>query len=152
MNVRERKIRAIMLTTGCSKFTAEKCLDRINGEDIEMNDYKRELKVIGVDLDGLLCNGDSFTPEECLGAKPLKKNIDMVNEIQQYNFVVIFTARRDNLIEATLKWLKRNGVLYQAISNQKTPCDIYIDDRAESLKKVYEELKKGIEHIQGEWR
>lgn len=99
-----------------------------------MTDYMRELKVIGIDLDGLLCSGDSFTPEECLKAVPNIENINLVNQIQRYNFVVIYTARRDELIPATLEWLRRNNVRYQAISNQKTPFDVYVDDRLRTLK------------------
>jgi hypothetical protein len=34
------------------------------------------------------------------------------------------------MLEATLKWLRRNGVIFHAISNNKTPCDVMIDDKA----------------------
>ena len=95
-----------------------------------MKDYIRELKVVGVDLDGLLCSGDSFTPEDCLKAKPNEYNIGLVNKLQMTNFVVVYTARRDELIPKTLEWLRRNNVRYQAISNIKTPFDYYWDDRS----------------------
>ncbi len=86
-------------------------------------------KIIAVDVDGLLCEGDSYTQEECLSAKPIKKNIKTINELFQKNFIVIYTARRDNLIFNTLLWLRRNGVMFHAFSNRKMPTDYYIDDR-----------------------
>jgi hypothetical protein len=33
------------------------------------------------------------------------------------------------LIPATLEWLRRNNVQYQAFSNKKASADIYIDDK-----------------------
>ena len=92
------------------------------------------LKVIAVDLDGVLCKGESWTPEQCLKAKPILKNIERVNKLHKTNFIVIYTARRDFLIEATLKWLRKNGVEFQAISNKKMSADLYIDDKIELWK------------------
>jgi len=94
------------------------------------------MKIILVDLDGTICEGECFTPEECLNAKPIEKNIQEVNRLHQHNYVIIYTARRDNLIPATLEWLRRNNVQYQAISNKKTTGHFYVDNRA----KKFEEL------------
>ncbi len=90
---------------------------------------KIEKKIIAVDVDGLLCEGDAWTLEECQSARPIKKNIEKVNKLYLTNFIVIFTARRDFLIFATLLWLRKNGVMYHAFSNRKMPADYYIDDR-----------------------
>jgi len=92
------------------------------------------LKVIAVDIDGVLCEGEAWTPEDCLSAKPKKKNIERVNELYKTNFIVIYTARRDHLIEATLKWLRTNGVDFQAFSNKKMSADLYLDDKVELWK------------------
>jgi len=81
-------------------------------------------------MDGTLCQGECFNEEAVLKAKPVQEMIDWVNEISKTNFVVIYTARRDFLLPATLRWLRVNSVSFQAISNNKTPCDLLIDDRA----------------------
>ena len=99
---------------------------------INLNHYfnnMSNLKVIAVDIDGVLCKGECWTPEQCLKAKPILKNIEKVNELGKFNFIVIYTARRDFLVEASLKWLKINGVEFQAISNKKMSADSYIDDK-----------------------
>ena len=92
------------------------------------------MKIILVDIDGTLCKGEAFTPRQCLKAKPIKRMIDKINKLGAKNFIIIHTARRDNLIPATLEWLRRNNVLYQAISNHKTFADIYIDDKYRKIK------------------
>lgn len=90
---------------------------------------RNNLRVICVDLDGVLCEGEIWTPEDCLKAKPIEKNIKEVNRLHQEHFIVIYTARRDNLIPTTLEWLRRNNVQYQAFSNKKTSADFYVDDK-----------------------
>lgn len=90
----------------------------------------RTLRIILVDLDGTLCTGDSFTARQCSKAIPIKKNINKVNKLHCSNYIIIYTARRDHLIPATLEWLRRNNVMYQAISNHKSSADIYIDNRS----------------------
>jgi uncharacterized HAD superfamily protein len=89
-----------------------------------------KLKVIAVDMDGTLCVGDAWTPEQALATEPRLDIIEKVNELAQSNFVVIFTARRDHMLPATLEWLRRNNVRFHAISNIKMPADVYVDDRA----------------------
>jgi len=88
------------------------------------------MKIILVDLDGTLCKGESFTPEDCLKAKPIAKNIKKVNDLHLTNYIIIYTARRDALLPATLEWLRRNNVQYQAISNKKASAHIYVDNRS----------------------
>jgi len=86
---------------------------------------------IGVDLDNTLCEGTHWeTPEQCLKAKPIKKMIDFVNKLYKDDFIVIFTARQNFLMSATFEWLDKNGVSYHAVSNNKTPFEIVIDDTA----------------------
>lgn len=84
--------------------------------------------VIAVDLDGTLCEGQCWTPEDAEKATPIPDYIDKVNKLYFTNFIVIYTARRDKMIPSTLQWLRRNGVLFHAISNLKCPADLYIDD------------------------
>ena len=87
-------------------------------------------KVVGIDLDGTLSLDHCWTPEECLAAKPNMKMVEFVKEKYQTSFIVIYTARRDENIPATLEWLRRNNIRYHAFSNQKTPLDFLIDDTA----------------------
>ena len=94
---------------------------------------REKLLVIGIDLDGFLCEGDAWNPKQCLKAKPIEKNIALANELYEKNFTVIFTSRRDPLLPATLEWLRRNNIQWCAISNKKTPCDLYYDDRCQKF-------------------
>lgn len=87
-------------------------------------------KLILVDLDGTLCTGVSWTPKGCREAKPVQRVVDAVNKLHLSNFIVIYTARRDGLIPASLEWLRRNGIHFHAFSNIKCAADVYIDDRA----------------------
>ena len=95
-----------------------------------------KLKVILVDLDGILCDGEMWTSDDCLNAKPIKKNIEKVNKLYMNNFVVIYTARRDHLILSTIKWLRKNNVRFHCISNNKTPADLYIDDKCVKIEDI----------------
>jgi len=87
-------------------------------------------QIYAIDLDGTLCKEVCWTPEDCLKATPVQKMIDRVLELYSEHFILIFTARRDHLIPASLEWLRRNNIKYHAISNQKSPADVYVDDRA----------------------
>ena len=99
-------------------------------------------KVILIDMDGTLTYEVCYTEEECLCATPRKDVIARVNEIAKKYFVVIWTARVDNLIPATLRWLRINEVRFQAISNNKTPTDVgYVDDKCITIDQF---LKGGI--------
>ena len=91
-------------------------------------------KVIGIDVDGLLAKGESWTPEECLKAKPNPKAVEEIKKLHLTGFIVIYTARRDSLIPATLRWLKANDIPFHAISNNKTPFDELYDDRAINIR------------------
>uniref|UniRef100_A0A6M3JTX5 Polynucleotide kinase n=1 Tax=viral metagenome TaxID=1070528 RepID=A0A6M3JTX5_9ZZZZ len=96
-----------------------------------MNIWQRlkKAKVVGVDFDGTLSEGECYTNDEVLKAIPRLDVIEKVNELSKTKFIVIFTARRIHLAEASIRWLNHHEVQYQAISFQKTPCDILIDDK-----------------------
>jgi len=96
------------------------------------------VKILAIDLDGTLCKEDCWTEEEALNATPNKERIEYANKLAHNGyFVIIYTARLDELIPATLEWLRRNNVRYDAICNQKMACDIYVDDKA----KTFDELR-----------
>jgi len=91
-------------------------------------------KIIAVDMDGTLCEGEAYTEKECLAAVPREDIIEKVNELAQKEFIVILTARTDELLPATMQWLRLNGVRFNAISNNKMPADWYLDDKATNVE------------------
>jgi len=94
---------------------------------------KTNIRVIAVDLDGVLCKGDYWgegNPE------PIEENIKIINQLALKYFIVIHTARRYEWAEHTLKWLKKSGVNYHAIHFEKMPADLYIDDKLTTLDDI----------------
>lgn len=90
----------------------------------------RESLIIAIDMDGVICKEVCWDEEECRNATPNNRMIEIVNELSKTKHIVVYTARKDNLIPATLKWLRRHEVKFDAISNNKMPADAYIDDKA----------------------
>ena len=93
-------------------------------------------RIINVDVDGTLTNESCFTAEQVLRATPKQHIIDKIARLYEEDYIVIYTARRDSLIVATLEWLRRNNIRWHAFSNQKPPSDAYIDDLAVSIEDV----------------
>ena len=88
--------------------------------------------IIAVDLDGTLCSGESFTEEDCIKAEPIWDMIIMVNDVlykKKECFIIIYTARREFLRNATEFWLKKYGVKYHTLVCEKLWAQYYIDDR-----------------------
>jgi uncharacterized HAD superfamily protein len=84
---------------------------------------------IGVDIDGVLCVGEHWRdPQACLQAVAIQNGIDRVNKLYKTDFIILYTARQNYLISATLEWLEKNNVHFHAISNHKIPLDCLIDD------------------------
>jgi len=102
---------------------------------------RNAIKVVLFDLDGTLTKNTCWTEKECLNAIPNKKMIELEREIARDHFVVIWTARKDHLLSATVKWLRKHDIPFQAISNNKTSCDIAIDDRTYNVNDVKNFLK-----------
>lgn len=92
-------------------------------------------KIVLFDLDGCLAEGESFTPQECEAASVSKAGLAKYLKVwDEARFVVIYTARRDECMPATIRWLRNNHIPYHAISNLKAPTDVYIDDKAINIK------------------
>jgi len=88
--------------------------------------------IIACDLDKTLCTGESFTDEECIAAEPIQKMIDYVNNIlykKNHCFIIIYTARKEFLRNATSYWLQKYGVKYHVLVCGKLWSEVYIDDR-----------------------
>ncbi len=102
---------------------------------------KKKLKqikeiVVNLDCDGTLTESICWTPKECLKAKFIERLRPVIEELYNTHFLVIYTARRDHLIPATLEWLRRNNIPYHAISNKKIPGN-YIDDKAVNPSDIF---------------
>lgn len=89
-----------------------------------------DLKILAIDLDGTLCEEVCWTSSQCLEATPVEAMIAKMRKITSGKIIVIYTARKDHLIPATLKWLRKHNVPYHSFSNNKIPADFYIDDHA----------------------
>ena len=97
-------------------------------------------KVIAIDMDGVLSKEVCWTPKECLNATPNPKTIKWIEDNTEGAFIIIYTARRDFLIPSTLKWLRKHQVFFHAISNNKIPADVYIDDKAVHISDILKEV------------
>lgn len=99
--------------------------------------------VIGVDIDGTLCEGDAYTPEQVLLAVPRFEVINKIRELFKTKYIVLSTARRIELAETTLLWLNKYNIPYHAIDFRKTAVDVLIDDRAINVEDfLMEDIKR----------
>lgn len=74
-----------------------------------------------IDVDGTLTKDVCFTEEECKLADPNLEMIDWVNKKFETDFIIIYTARRNALYQATMDWLAKYQVKYHAVRFEKTP-------------------------------
>lgn len=101
------------------------------------------MKLIGIDIDGVLTKDTAWCKEECLELEANQEAIDFVNELYYTNHIIIYTARSEEMRKETEYWLKKHGVRYHALRMDKMPCDILLDDRTvNNLKDLKEWLKK----------
>ena len=82
---------------------------------------KHEPKIYLVDIDGTLTKDVCFAPEECKLADPNLEMIKWVKEKYKTDFIIIYTARRRELYEATMEWLDKYSVPFHSYKDQKTP-------------------------------
>ena len=87
-------------------------------------------------MDNTLCKGLCWTPAQCLKAVPNTSVINKINKMGLEGYIIIWTARRDHLIPATMEWCRRNGVHFQAISNNKSAGDLMVDDLAINVRNL----------------
>jgi uncharacterized HAD superfamily protein len=86
-------------------------------------------KVIAIDLDGVLCEGEFWGTEEC---KPIQEMIAKVTDwYQKGAHIIIYTARQPKYFVQTQAWLIKYQVPFHGIAMQMKPgADVYIDDKA----------------------
>lgn len=92
--------------------------------------------ILAVDLDNSLCRGEAFTDMDCILAKPIWKKINRLKVLNQKGvFIIIYTARREWLRNATEYWLKKHEVYYNILDvGHKVWANVYADDRAINIK------------------
>ncbi len=107
-------------------------------------------RILLVDVDQTLTNEVCYTETECLNATPKKNIVQKVAQLYEEDFIVIYTARRDHLIPATLEWLRRNNIRWHAFSNLKIPGAGYIDDLAIHIDDIDKLLNEREEDTESE--
>jgi uncharacterized HAD superfamily protein len=95
--------------------------------------------IIAVDFDGTLTKETCWNAEDVTKATPNEKICEWVRKKYLDSFIIIYTARRDDLTEVSIQWLRKHNVPFHAYSNNKIPADYYLDDHAVNIKD-YEEI------------
>lgn len=105
---------------------------------------KRTYKIIAVDFDGTLC--EACYPD--IG----KANINLIEYLKQQrlygNKIILWTCRANRQLTEAVEWCSKQGLVFDAINSnlqevitawtdgesRKIYADIYIDDKAMSVK------------------
>ena len=87
-------------------------------------------KLIAVDMDGTLCEGEFWKDET--ETKPIMAMVDRVRDwYLRGAHIIIYTARRPELYAITMAWLIKYDVPFHGIAMcYKCGSDCYIDDKA----------------------
>ncbi len=93
-------------------------------------------KLIAVDLDGTLCEGEFWGEDEPV---PLLERIDYINSLYKKGaHIIIYTARDPRYFVATNAWLIKHSVMHHGISMMRKPgASLYIDDKALHISDVF---------------
>ena len=103
--------------------------------------YKKKLCF---DIDGVICK---TIKKNYNSAKPIKKSIDLINELYKKNYIIIFTSRymgrnnenqrkaRSQGFNLTTKQLKNWKVKYHKLIMGKPSYDIIVDDKSLGFKR-----------------
>lgn len=92
-------------------------------------------KLICVDMDGTLCEGEFWH----IGNEPtpIQKNIDFVNHLYQKGaHIIIWSARAPVFYPETHGWLISHQVKFHGIMMNKGGADLYIDDKCINIKDI----------------
>jgi len=105
----------------------------------------RQHSLILVDIDGTLTNENGgWTEMECLQATPNQAMIYWVNaRYKELHHIIIYTARHENLRQATNFWLKKHKIYFHALRMNKVGCDLLIDDKTITPTQLLAEWKEG---------
>jgi uncharacterized HAD superfamily protein len=86
-------------------------------------------KLIAVDIDGTLCEGEFWGEGE---PTPCQRVIDIITDLyQRGGHIIIYSARRPKYYQLTLAWLIKHDVPFHGVClGVKCGADLYIDDHA----------------------
>lgn len=92
-------------------------------------------KLIAVDLDGTLCEGEFWGEGDPVPKQPM---IDTITALYHKGaHIIIYTARQPKYYAETHAWLLKSRVPFHGIVMQMKPgADIYIDDKALNVEDV----------------
>ncbi len=92
-------------------------------------------KLLAIDLDGTLCEGQFWGEGE---PEPKQEMIDKVWEwYKKGAHIIIYTARAPKYYPQTLAWLVKYEVPFHGIAMQvKIGADCYLDDKALNIEDV----------------
>lgn len=100
--------------------------------------------IYAIDLDKTLTKQTCWSWDDCINAEPDEEIVRFVNNLyDSHHTVIIYTARKHNLYEPTIRWLNRVGVRYSAVRMEKLVADYYLDDRMLHPKDIKLEKNKG---------
>ena len=94
-------------------------------------------KLIAVDLDGTLCEGEFWGDTE---PKPIEKMVEFVWGLYKKGaHIIIYTARQPKWFVETNAWLTKYNIPFHGIAMQrKIGADCYIDDKALNVEDIIE--------------
>jgi len=114
---------------------------------------KKGIKTICFDIDGVICK--IVRNNNYKNAKPLKKNIDIINKLYEKGFnIILFTARYMGRSEQNIYLAKQRGfkltstqlknwnVKYNKLIFGKPSFDLVIDDKSIFFKKRWSLILK----------
>jgi len=105
---------------------------------------KSDKRVVLVDMDGTLCDGESWNVLQMHEATPRQEVINIVNDIYgKRNYKVVVWTARGNVAKSRLEfemiywttywWLKKNGVRFHELDITKRGYTFQIDDKTVNL-------------------
>lgn len=95
------------------------------------NPKREDFKIIAVDCDLTLTKTTGWDEESCLSCEPNNDMIEYVRELHNaHHHIIIYTARKHHLYDATRQWLNKHNVAYDSIRMSRLACDAYICDKS----------------------
>lgn len=123
-------------------LTRKPKIEKLVSKGGRMNKSEKKLikraNILGVDMDGTICKEICWTPEQCFNATPNWELIEKIHKLGITKSIIVYTARRDELLLATRQWLRKHNIRVNGIDNNKQPF-VFIDDKAIGLESFMEE-------------
>lgn len=111
------------------------------------------MSTVAVDFDGTIHpytkGWIGSTPED---EPPIDGAIEFLAQLRSDGYrVVIFSTRCDNPegLKATVRWLDKWSIPYDAVTCQKIPAVAYVDDRAVPYLGNWEDARAGVDRLAG---